>query len=200
MADTLSKELLHTLRMKGSASGEALAGILEAALPATTEALSGLCTEGLARQGETPRGVIYSLTEEGVSIHAEALAAEHSPECITGLERTYESFLQLNGAIKALCTRWQGLAPDAEEARWEAIDQLVSAHDQSQPVLQEAASFAPRFQRYASRLVSSIENLEDGDERYFTGLLVDSFHNIWFECHEDFIQTLGRERAQEGSF
>ncbi len=43
-----------------------------------------------------------------------------------------------------------------------------------------------------------MEKIED-DPRYFVSPLVDSYHSVWFECHEDFLLTLGRTRAGEGS-
>lgn len=30
-------------------------------------------------------------------------------------------------------------------------------------------------------------------------LLAMAYHNVWFECHEDFLVTLGRTRAEESS-
>ncbi len=29
---------------------------------------------------------------------------------------------------------------------------------------------------------------------------VDSVHNIWFECHEDFLNVLERDCEEEGSY
>jgi hypothetical protein len=63
-----------------------------------------------------------------------------------------------------------------------------------------AAGVVGRFRSYERRLASALEQLRAGDERFFTGVTVDSFHTVWFECHEDLIQTLGRDRVQEGSF
>jgi hypothetical protein len=36
-----------------------------------------------------------------------------------------------------------------------------------------------------------------GDKEWFTGPLVDSYHTVWFELHEDLMATLGLERATE---
>lgn len=34
-------------------------------------------------------------------------------------------------------------------------------------------------------------------DAHLTGVLVDSYRNIWFECHECFFITLGRSRQAE---
>ena len=39
-----------------------------------------------------------------------------------------------------------------------------------------------------------------GDGRFITDPEVDSIHSIWFECHEDYLTTLGRDRESEGSY
>jgi len=62
------------------------------------------------------------------------------------------------------------------------------------------AEVVERIAWHSRRLAAAMERLREGDERYFTGVTVDSFHTVWFECHEDLIQTLGRERIAEGSF
>jgi hypothetical protein len=36
-----------------------------------------------------------------------------------------------------------------------------------------------------------------GEGDWFTSPLVDSYHTVWFELHEDLLATLGLERAEE---
>jgi len=40
----------------------------------------------------------------------------------------------------------------------------------------------------------------DGNHAYVTSPLVDSYHTVWFEMHEDMILRQRIDRAAEGSF
>ena len=40
--------------------------------------------------------------------------------------------------------------------------------------------------------------VEQGDTDWFTKPLIDSYHTVWFELHEDLLATLAIERAREG--
>ncbi|MGH2725823.1 MAG: transcriptional regulator, partial [Actinomycetota bacterium] len=83
---------------------------------------------------------------------------------------------------------------------WEAIEELGEINTEAVDIVGAAAGVEPRFESYRARLTAALSRLREGDERFFTGVTVDSFHTVWFECHEDLIQTLGRERIAEGSF
>jgi hypothetical protein len=57
----------------------------------------------------------------------------------------------------------------------------------------------PRFGAYARRLEASLDKAAT-DPRFVVSPAVDSFHTVWFECHEDYLLMLGRSREQEGSW
>lgn len=200
MSDQLMFNLLHTLRMKGGATAEALSAILQTSLEETQAGLAELVGDAAAREIKTPRGVNYALTDAGIARHLEEFAALRTPASVAALEPVYERFLAINGELKTLCAAWQSATPGDDAARWEAIDGLIELHVKAVSVLTDAGAVEDRYARYKSRLDAALSRLQNGDDRFFTGLLVDSYHNIWFECHEDFIQTLGRHRAAEGSF
>ena len=42
--------------------------------------------------------------------------------------------------------------------------------------------------------------MADGDTKRFTGVMCESFHDIWMELHEDLIVVQRIDRAVEGSF
>jgi hypothetical protein len=54
-----------------------------------------------------------------------------------------------------------------------------------------------RFGRYEDRLSAAVARVEAGDHDWFTKPLIDSYHTVWFELHEDLLSTLGKERASE---
>jgi pyruvate,orthophosphate dikinase len=44
-----------------------------------------------------------------------------------------------------------------------------------------------------------VDRVEAGERDWFTKPLIDSYHTVWFELHEDLLSTLGKERASEES-
>ena len=56
-----------------------------------------------------------------------------------------------------------------------------------------------RFARYEPRLSTAVHRVESGERDWFTKPLIDSYHTVWFELHEDLLSTLGKERASEES-
>ena len=67
-----------------------------------------------------------------------------------------------------------------------------------QPVCQDLADVLDRFAGYGPRLANAIDRVEAGDTDYATKPMIDSYHTVWFELHEDLLATLGIERAKEG--
>jgi PEP-utilising enzyme, mobile domain len=112
------------------------------------------------------------------------------------LRPIYDGFLAVNGPFKTLCTRWQGTAEDARAAM---VGEFATILEQVGPTLRDSAAVAPRFGAYAERLHAAFANARAGDHQFITGVRVDSMHTVWWELHEDYIQTLGISREQEGS-
>lgn len=190
-------EVCHVLRLRGVAPVETVAGSLEASVEDVRSALDALVADGsvLERQGRRVSGFV--LTEEGKQRHDSAVAIL-VPTTTDGLGRVYESFLDMNGAIKRMCSEWQGIEDEPE--RWDAIARLEAFHHAARVVFESAGSLVPRFARYGRRLQAAVTMLNGGEERYFTSPLVDSYHTVWFEAHEDFLISLGLDRGAEGSF
>jgi hypothetical protein len=44
-------------------------------------------------------------------------------------------------------------------------------------------------------LAASIDQVRGAARQWFTSRAVDSFHTVWFELHEDLLQTLAVPRA-----
>ena len=66
-----------------------------------------------------------------------------------------------------------------------------------QPVLADLASALARFEGYGERFAAARRLVEAGERDWFTRPLIDSYHTIWFELHEDLLATLGLERSHE---
>jgi pyruvate,orthophosphate dikinase len=55
----------------------------------------------------------------------------------------------------------------------------------------------PRLELYRTRLERAAGLVADGDHQYIASPRLDSYHNIWFELHEDLILLAGRTREDE---
>jgi hypothetical protein len=176
--------LLHTIALRGSAA--------ESSLDADVGALqdAGLLVS-------TPAGVM--LTAEGHRVHETLLAQERGGVDLERLGAAYERFLAVNGPMKALCAR-AGAAADDPDERFALVGQAAELLERIEPALRRTQDLLPRFSGYARRLQAALRRTEEGEESYLISPRVDSVHTVWMECHEDYLQTLGRSREAEGSY
>jgi hypothetical protein len=173
--------VLHELRVKGIAD---LAGRDRAVV-------EGLAGDGLIERRE---GVVtgWRLTPAGRAAHAPALRAD-----VAGLEdglgESYRRFLALNPKLLALCTDWQTEGRDAGTI----VDRLDALHSSAVPVVDSMAELLERFGAYGDRLASAVRRVRAGEAEYLTRPLVDSYHTVWSELHEDLLASLGIARGSE---
>jgi hypothetical protein len=124
------------------------------------------------------------------------------------IEAAYATFLSHNGDVLQLCTDWQiretahGRVVNAhDDAAYDegVIERLVEVDQSIQPVTASLAAALERFDGYGSRLATAVEFVRRGENDWFTKPLIDSYHTVWFELHEDLLATLGIERGKETS-
>jgi len=188
--------VLHALRLKGVAALESLL-IFDAPEEEIQDLLAALTRQGLVIFRESSRIAGWTLTEAGRQRHKEELTRSRSQELVVALSHPYEEFLTLNPTFKDLCAHWQALHAEDLQARRAAIDALGLLHQDVENTLDRAGMIVGRFIRYREDLRNALERLHSGDHRFFTSINVQSYHNVWFECHEDFLLTLGRDRSEE---
>jgi hypothetical protein len=173
---------LHALALRGAISdvpGDAVA--LEAA--------------GLT--ASTPAG--HMLTARGHSVHTELMAQERESIDSGALGVIYERFLAANGPMKAACSRWHTDGEDAD-AQFEIIAELADCIERIEPAMWRSAELLPRFASYVPRLSYALAKAEAGEHEYVVSPRLESVHTVWMEIHEDYLQTLGRSREEEGSY
>jgi len=194
--DLGADDVLHALRVKGIATPEALAAATGAARPAVETALAELAERDHAFERPSRKRPGWVVSETGRDAHAAWLAASTDDALRERLDAAYQGFLAVNAEVKGLSAKWQSATDPA--ARFELTERLEDAHDRVLPALGRAADVIGRYARYAERLTTALGRVDE-DPRYVVSPRVDSYHTVWFECHEDFLQTLGRTRAEEGS-
>jgi predicted ArsR family transcriptional regulator len=190
-------QVLQALRLKGRATADELATSLGVDTTEVAAELAAMADEKLVVERTTGRRPGWMLTGDGRDRYEASMAAARTPEVVDRLTETYPAFLQANQPVKDLSARWQETTDDAD--RFEIIEELAEVCEQVAPSLRSAGELVPRFGAYATRLSASLDKAAD-DHRFIVSPVVDSFHTVWFECHEDYLLMLGRSREQEGSW
>jgi phosphoenolpyruvate-protein kinase (PTS system EI component) len=192
--------VLHTLRVRGFVTAD---GFRESLGDHPQELLAGLVEQGLVRHIEKRN--MYGLLPPGKERQEKLLDGYAGDDVQRGLAEQYERFLELNEDFKQLCTDWQMRddAPnDHSDAEYDAgcVARLAELHEAAQPVIDAMASVLPRMGRYNERLGGAASAVADGDTNRFTGVMCESFHDVWMELHEDLIVLQRIDRVEEGSF
>lgn len=165
--------------------------------------LEKLGADGLARRrGGQVSG--WMLTPEGRAAHVEEVAAElEASGGRDAIADAYGRFLRVNPDLLLVCTDWQlrnGAVNDHKDAAYDAavLSRLETVHERIRPVLDDLASVLERFGAYGPRLQNALDRIRSGEYEWFTRPLLDSYHTVWFELHEDLLGTLGLSRGDEG--
>lgn len=199
-AEALRFGVIHALRIKGMGTVEALAAMTAAEPAAVTGVLQEFEAVGQVKF-MAPRE-LWLITPDGRTAHGPLLA-----EQLVGVDLgllPYERFLSLNGDFKQLCTDWQlrdGEPNDHSDGAYDhdVIERLGALHDEAAPILDQHAAVLAWLSPYRGRLAGALDRLRSGDQKALTGVMCDSYHDIWMEFHEDLIVTQGIDRVAEGS-
>jgi hypothetical protein len=189
--------VLHALRVKGRASPEEIALTIGPAADGILGRLRELATAGLVVERASGRRPGWMLSPLGRERSEQQVRGGLDGEGLARMADHYEAFLHVNDEVKHACACWQSAA--SVEQQFEVLDTLARIQDEIDPALTGAAEIVERFGRYRDRLSAAIARVED-DPRFVVSPTVDSYHTVWFECHEDFLLTLGRSRHEEGSW
>lgn len=88
---------------------------------------------------------------------------------------------------------------DAGDGAAAVLADLDELHREVLPVIAAAGELIPRLHAYAERLDAALRRAQGGDMSWLTRPMVDSYHTVWFELHEELIGMAGRTRAGEAS-
>lgn len=204
--------VLQALRVKGFVDTEAVAETVGLSQEDSLNMLNQFAEEGMVSYREG-RMVGWMITPEGRSFGEQLLANEVDnlgirPE----IETAYKEFSQLNDDFKELCTDWQLKPPSAGSEGEQVlndhsdpdydkrvIDRLVELDKQTQPMCASLTEQLVRFSSYGSRFTYALEMVLKGDTDWIAKPMMESYHTVWFELHENFFSTLGIDRASEST-
>jgi hypothetical protein len=197
--------VLHGLRLKGFAPVDDVAAVVQVSVDDVGQHLDDLQADELVLYREG-RLTGWSLTAAGRTEHERLLAEELEAIGCRGLvEDAYQRFLELNPDLLTVCTAWQmkddtTLNPhDDEEYDRGVVEQLGEVHDRVEPVLGDLQAELGRYQRYQPRFTYALERVRAGEPEWFAKPMIDSYHTVWFQLHEDLLNTLGIERSKEAA-
>ncbi len=194
--------MLQAVRLKGRVSAADLAATLNARpgdIAGTVERLigSGLLLDGAAlRISPAGRARLEELlAEERRGIDREVLLA------------AYNDFRPVNADLKSLITDWQlkggptGTPNTHDDAEYDGavLARLRSVHARVTPIIEAAAAQLPRLRGYSAKLAAALNKIDSGETAWLSKPLVDSYHTVWFELHEELIVAVGltREEAEK---
>ena len=200
--------VLHGLRLKGFAEPEALGNIVGLDTGDVDTTLKELADGELVLRREG-RISGWALTPAGRERHAALVGPDlEAAGARDVVEASYRRFLEVNTDLLAVCTAWQLRDAGGEQQvndhsdpayDRQVIDRLVAVHDHVRPVTADLREAMDRFGRYGTRLRAAVEKVVAGEQDWFTKPMIDSYHTVWFELHEDLLVTLGIERSAEGT-
>ena len=199
--------VLHGLRLKGFADD----GAMSATTGLPVEELGGLLSD-LARDElvlhRDGRVTGWALTPAGRARHADMLEEEMEQSSARDkVETAYRRFLEINRDLLTICTDWQlrqagsvSLPNDHSDAAYDSsvIGRLAEVDASVGPICEDLASVLERYGRYRDRLYTALDKVRSGAHEWFTRPMIDSYHTVWFEFHEDLLVTLAIERHREG--
>ncbi|GAA2999869.1 transcriptional regulator [Streptosporangium longisporum] len=145
----------------------------------------------------------WGLTEAGRAADTERIAAElDAAGTRATVSRVYDDFLVLNPELLDLCTAWQMRSADGavtlnehDDPAYDArvLNLLGDLDRRAEIACADLYATMLRFRRYRTRLADALARARAGEPRYVTDDLA-SYHNVWFQLHEDLLVTLGIPR------
>ena len=193
----------HALRIKGFAQPAVLAEIAGLGEDEVTTHLQALLGLGYVQFREA-RG-LWQLTPDGRVAHAKGLAEDIGGLDLHEMRPDYHEFVRINERFKVLCGDWQLRNGEINDHTDAAHDQdvlagLVRLDEETHPRIAAMSTALTRLAPYSPRLTAALGRLQAGDIKQFTGVMCNSYHDVWMELHEDLILSQGIDRAAEGSF
>ena len=166
---------------------------------APDEATAQLVQQGLAMS----KGPITMPTPEGTAAAAGLLRLRPGSQEETELDKLFDGFLPVNRRLRDVCSAWQtrpdGTPNDHSDGGYDDAtrDRLDEVHSAIGPVLRRMAGVQPRLAGYRPRLQDALDKFDEGESNWLASPLMDSYHTVWMQLHQELILMLGLTRADD---
>ena len=196
------ESMVRLLSIKGFATPDAAAAALQTTEEDASSVLDQMTADGLVQM----MGSMFSLSDDGKAVAGELLAEDREAWGADRAEAGLDSFLDLDGRMKVIVTAWQmrevdgaPVLNDHTDAAYDAavLADLAALHVDADVWLANLMEELPRLGAYNVRLTRAADLVAGGDHNYIASPRLDSYHNVWFELHEDLILLAGRTREDE---
>lgn len=189
--------LLQAVRLRGRVGTTDLAATLDEDGASVVAAVRDLAEAGLLVDGDTVR-----LSPDGQVRLAELLADERRGIDGDSLTQTYDEFRGVNREFKSLVSQWQlkhDEPNDHTDAEYDGavLRRLDGVHQRVLPILASASAQLPRLDAYSAKLSAALDKIHAGDAVWLARPMIDSYHTVWFELHEELIGAAGLTREDE---
>ncbi len=190
-------KVLQAVRLKGRVGPSEIAATTNEDPAVVADAVSAATEAGLLIGDKTLR-----LSPEGRTRLGELLAAEREKANHAAVEAAYDNFRSVNADFKALVADWQlkNGEPNAhDDAEYDSavLARLVDVHERVLPVTTAVAAEVPRLAGYSDKLTAALAKVQSGETTWLTRPIIDSYHTVWFELHEELILAAGLTRESE---
>jgi DNA-binding MarR family transcriptional regulator len=188
--------VLQAVRLKGRVSPTDLAATLGEDQADVTATVDRLTAAGLLVEATTLR-----ISPSGRARLETLLDEERKGADTTALAAAYGEFRAVNADFKTLVTDWQlkdGNPNTHDDAEYDAaiLARLGEVHARAAPIIEAAATQLPRLNAYSSKLLVALGKVKAGETAWLTAPLIDSYHTVWFELHEELILAIGLTREE----
>jgi pyruvate,orthophosphate dikinase len=194
--------VVRALLVKGFATPDNLAPALFTSPTETEAILNRMTADGLAEL----IGGMFQLSADGKTLGHEMISEDRRTWGDQKAAGALESLEPFDQRMKVVVTRWQmrefkgkQILNDHTDADHDAVvlEAFDGLHSEASEWLRSLSAGLPRLAEYATRLERAAQLVGGGDHGYLASPRVDSYHNIWFELHEDLIMLAGRTREEE---
>jgi DNA-binding MarR family transcriptional regulator len=191
--------VLQAVRLKGRVRPADLAETLGSERGDITAIVEQLSASGLLVTGAT-----VQISNSGRAALQELLAEERAGVDPVAMTAAYQDFRDVNAEFKSLVTDWQlkggtnGTPNTHDDAEYDAavLGRLDGVHARVAPIIEKAAAQLPRLTAYSTKLAAALDKVKAGETSWLTRPLIDSYHTVWFELHEELINAVGLTREE----
>lgn len=161
-------------------------------------------TEDLVGRGYAMiKGPITMPTPDGTAAAGDLLRLPADSEVRPELDKLFDGFLPINRRLREVCSAWQsrsdGTPNDHTDAAYDDAvrDRLDEVHSAIGPILRRLTASAPSIAGYRARLQEALDKFDDGESSWLASPLMNSYHTVWMQLHQELILTLGITRADD---
>jgi hypothetical protein len=191
--------VLQAVRLKGRVRPADLAATLGRDLDDIAALVERLTASGLLIDGAALR-----ISPSGRARLQELLNGERAGVDPAAIAAAYDEFRPVNADFKSLVTDWQlkggpeGTPNAHDDAGYDAavLARLDGVHARVLPIIEAAAAQLPRLNAYSTKLLAALDKIKAGDTAWLARPLIDSYHTVWFELHEELIGAAGMTREE----